>query len=105
MEASEEQLKHCEALPNITFRQGCAESTGLPSHSVDLVTVATALRWYAHAELARFPLGITHDTCPARKKLKTIVRALMRWPTCLERGCPSSCIPRVVCGMRTLGPE
>ena len=48
MDASEEQLKHCEAHPNITFRQGCAESTGMPSHSVDLVTVATALHWCAH---------------------------------------------------------
>jgi len=47
VDANAEQLKQCKPHPNITFKRGCAEDTGLPSSSVDLVTVATALHWYA----------------------------------------------------------
>jgi ubiquinone/menaquinone biosynthesis C-methylase UbiE len=45
VDGSEEQIKHCTPQPNITYRTGLAESTGLPDSSVDLVTVATALHW------------------------------------------------------------
>ena len=47
VDANEEQLKQCKPHPSIQYRTGPAESTGVPSSSVDLVTVATALHWYA----------------------------------------------------------
>jgi ubiquinone/menaquinone biosynthesis C-methylase UbiE len=46
MDASEEQMKQCKPHPRITFRKGCAEDTGLPDDSIDLLTAATALHWY-----------------------------------------------------------
>ena len=60
MDANEEQLKQCKPQPNITFQKGCAEKIDLPSSSLDLVTVATALHWCAHATLG---LTLTHSAC------------------------------------------
>ena len=60
VDANEEQLKQCKPQPNITFQKGCAEKIDLPSSSLDLVTVATALHWCAHATLW---LTLTHSAC------------------------------------------
>ena len=56
--ANEEQLKQCKPHPNITFEKGCAEKIGLPSSSLDLVTVATALHWCVHMQP-----GASDDFC------------------------------------------
>ena len=53
VDANEEQLKQCKPHPNIQYRVGPAESTGVPSSSVDMVTVATALHWYARVQRAQ----------------------------------------------------
>jgi SAM-dependent methyltransferase len=45
-DASAEQLAHAEPHPNVEYRQAPAESSGLADHSVDLVTVATAVHWF-----------------------------------------------------------
>ena len=44
---SAEQLKQATAVHNVHYEQGQAEHTGLPEASADLITVATALHWYA----------------------------------------------------------
>jgi SAM-dependent methyltransferase len=45
-DGSEAQLAHAEPHPRIEYRQALAESSGLESGSVDLVTVATAVHWF-----------------------------------------------------------
>ncbi|CAK0786550.1 hypothetical protein CVIRNUC_009763 [Coccomyxa viridis] len=52
VDANEEQLKQCKPHPNIQYHAGPAESTGVPSSSINLVTVATALHWYARVQRA-----------------------------------------------------
>ena len=44
-DASPEQIDRSEGPPNVEFRVAAAESSGLPAHSTDLVTVAQALHW------------------------------------------------------------
>jgi len=41
-----EQLKHAPHLPNVTFKLGAAEETGLENHTADVVAVAAGLHWY-----------------------------------------------------------
>src|SRR3954468_13493425 len=45
-DASAEQRAPPEPHPNVEYRQAPAESSGLKSGSVDLVTVATAVHWF-----------------------------------------------------------
>lgn len=45
IDASAAQLQQAVVQPNITYRLGPAEDTGLPDQSVDLVTAATCLHW------------------------------------------------------------
>lgn len=45
MDPSEAQLAQAPRLPNLQYKCGPAESTGLPDHCADLVTVAQALHW------------------------------------------------------------
>jgi SAM-dependent methyltransferase len=45
-DASAAQLAHAVAHPRVEYRVAHAESSGLPSGSVDLVTVAQALHWF-----------------------------------------------------------
>eukprot|EP00884_Botryococcus_braunii_P010247 jgi/Botrbrau1/19223/Bobra.0077s0123.1 len=45
MDASEAQISQALKLPNIEYRCGPAEETGLPDHCADLLTVAQALHW------------------------------------------------------------
>jgi ubiquinone/menaquinone biosynthesis C-methylase UbiE len=45
-DGSEAQLAHAEPHPRVEYRRALAESSGLESGSVDLVTVATAVHWF-----------------------------------------------------------
>jgi SAM-dependent methyltransferase len=50
-DASEQQLTHAKAHPNVRYRCARAEASGLPDASVDMVTAAAALHWF---DLDRF---------------------------------------------------
>jgi ubiquinone/menaquinone biosynthesis C-methylase UbiE len=56
-DASKEQIASANAQPNIEYRVAPAEQSGLPDHSVALVTVAQAFHWFDftrfHAEVKR----------------------------------------------------
>jgi SAM-dependent methyltransferase len=43
---SDGQIQHATPRPNIEYRVAPAESSGLPSHSVNVVTAAQALHWF-----------------------------------------------------------
>jgi SAM-dependent methyltransferase len=45
-DASEEQIAHAHAHPNVIYRQAPAHASGLAPGSADLVTVATAVHWF-----------------------------------------------------------
>ena len=45
-DASSEQIAHAAPHPGVSYRVAPANSSGLPSHSADLVTVAQALHWF-----------------------------------------------------------
>jgi SAM-dependent methyltransferase len=45
-DASQQQVAAAPAHPNVVYRVAAAEGSGLPSASVDLVTVAQALHWF-----------------------------------------------------------
>lgn len=45
-DASASQLEHAMAHPKVEYRQAPAEQSGLADHSVDLVSVATAVHWF-----------------------------------------------------------
>ncbi len=63
-DASAEQLSHAPPAAGVEFRIARAESSGLPDHSVDVVTVATAVHWfhfeafYAEARRVLVPGGL-----------------------------------------------
>jgi ubiquinone/menaquinone biosynthesis C-methylase UbiE len=46
-DASAEQLARAEPHPKIDYRLAAAEDSGLPDHSVSLVTVAQAVHWFS----------------------------------------------------------
>ncbi len=56
-DASAEQIRHASPHPAIDYRVAPAEASGLPDHSVDLVSVAQAAHWFDlprfYAEVAR----------------------------------------------------
>ena len=54
-DASASQVKNAEIVRGVTYRVDPAESTGLESQSVDLVTVAQALHWF---DLPAFALEV-----------------------------------------------
>jgi SAM-dependent methyltransferase len=68
-DASEAQLAHAERAANVTYRRALAHESGLPDHSVDLVTVAQALHWldrpafYAEARRVLAPRGLVAVWC------------------------------------------
>lgn len=45
-DASEAQLAHAPARPNVTYRVARAEASGIAAASVDLITVAQAVHWF-----------------------------------------------------------
>ncbi len=50
-DASPEQIRAAETIPNVHYRVAPAEQSGLPDQSVHLITVAQALHWF---DLPRF---------------------------------------------------
>jgi len=46
-DASAEQIANAEPVPNVEFRVATAEASGLEPRSVDAVTIAQALHWFA----------------------------------------------------------
>lgn len=50
-DASREQIGSAQALPRVEYREAPAESSGIESASVDLLTVAQALHWF---DIGRF---------------------------------------------------
>ncbi len=63
------QLASAPSLPNVEYRVTPAEASGLPDHSVDLVTVAQALHWfdlpkfYAEVQRVLKPSGVVAVWC------------------------------------------
>ena len=63
-DASTDQLTHAVQHPKIFYENSAAEKSGLPNHSVDLITVATAIHWfqlnefYAEAKRVLKPNGV-----------------------------------------------
>jgi ubiquinone/menaquinone biosynthesis C-methylase UbiE len=45
-DASTEQIGHALSHPRVQYRVANAEASGLPDHSVDLISVAQALHWF-----------------------------------------------------------
>ena len=45
-DASSEQIAHAKAQPRVEYRNSPAESAGIESHSVNLVTAACAVHWF-----------------------------------------------------------
>lgn len=78
-DASAAQIEQAEAHPRVIYRTAPAEASGLPEHSVDLVTVAQAAHWldldrfYAEvrrvgrpgAAIALITYGVLHVEGPA----------------------------------------
>lgn len=60
-DASAEQIGHAQRHPAIDYRVAPAEASGLPGHSVDLVTVAQAAHWF---DLPRFYAEVTRVLKP-----------------------------------------
>lgn len=60
-DASEQQLSNATEHPRVTYGGAPAERSGLPDHSVDLVTVAQALHWF---DLDRFYAEVRRVTRP-----------------------------------------
>ncbi len=58
---SEAQLSHAMPHPRIDYRVALADSSGLPDHSADLVTVAQALHWF---DLERFYAEVNRVLVP-----------------------------------------
>lgn len=52
-DASAAQLEQAELHPRVAYRNAPAESSGEVDASIDLVTVATALHWFALDEFYR----------------------------------------------------
>jgi SAM-dependent methyltransferase len=60
-DASTEQIARAEPTGGVEYRIATAEASGLPEHSVDLVTVAQALHWF---DLSRFYAEVHRVTVP-----------------------------------------
>lgn len=63
-DASKEQIASAKPNPKVEFRVALAEQSGLPDHSVELITVAQAIHWfdfdrfYAEAKRVLKPNGV-----------------------------------------------
>ncbi len=98
-DASDEQIASAEPHPKIAFRVAAAESSGIESDSVDLITVAQALHWF---DIERFfdeacrvlkPGGVlavwSYERCRVNRKCDEVIEKIFAevdsyWPP--ERG-------------------
>ncbi|MBW4654740.1 MAG: class I SAM-dependent methyltransferase [Kaiparowitsia implicata GSE-PSE-MK54-09C] len=110
-DASAEQIANAFAHDRIIYSVGLAEASGLPTHSVEAVTVGSALHWLDpepfHAEVYRVvkPGGAIAAWCIERPTLPqaspSLQAALTRFYTTLEPSIPPE-IAWVKTGYRTL---
>lgn len=83
-DASAGQIAHAVKVPNVEYRVASAESSGLSTQSVDLVTVAQALHWldpetfYAEARRVTVPGGVIAAWCYGPCHAGEDVEALLR---------------------------
>jgi SAM-dependent methyltransferase len=83
-DGSVEQIAHATPVGNVEYRVAPAESSGLEAKSVDLVTVAQALHWFAHdgffAEVRRVTVAggavaaWSYGSCHAGADIETWLR-------------------------------
>ena len=83
-DGSPDQIANAVPSANVEYRVASAESSGLAAQSIDLVTVAQALHWFAHdgffAEVRRVtgPNGVvaawSYGSCHAGADVETILR-------------------------------
>jgi SAM-dependent methyltransferase len=82
-DASADQIANAVAAPNVEYRVAPAEASGLPDHSVDVVTVAQALHWLDHdrfyTEVRRVtvPGGVVAAWCYGACRVTPEIDALM----------------------------
>lgn len=60
-DASAAQLAAATLSPQVEYRLATAENSGLPSHSVDLITVAQAIHWFDIATFYREVERVAYD--------------------------------------------
>jgi len=106
-DGSAQQVAKAEGQENITFRVATAEESGLETSSVDLVTVAQALHWFAHddffqeARRVLKPGGIlavwTYNLLTIDQDIDRIVRQLY-WKTIGEYWPPERALVDENCG-------
>jgi SAM-dependent methyltransferase len=83
-DASAEQIREATGPKNVEFRIAPADASGLAAHSVDLVTIAQALHWFAHeaffAEVRRVTVqgGVvaawSYGSCSAGEDIEGLLR-------------------------------
>ncbi len=84
-DGSEQQIKNAQKRDNIEYRVSTAEESGLPDHSVDLITVATAAHWFNHdafykeAKRVAMPNGLLAIWTYSEAKINPAIDELMEW--------------------------
>ncbi len=84
-DGSAQQIEKAMKRENIDYRVATAEQSGLPDHSADLITVATAAHWFEHdkfyAEAKRVakPNGILAVWAYSEASISPEIDALMEW--------------------------
>lgn len=84
-DGSDKQIANAIATPNVVYRVGTAEESGLEDSSVDLITVATAAHWfkhdafYAEAERVAKPNGVLAVWTYSEAGINAEIDTLMEW--------------------------
>ena len=84
-DGSQQQIQNAIARENIEYQVAVAEQSGLPSSSIDLITVATAAHWlnhdlfYAEAERVAKPNGILAVWTYSEARISKEIDELMEW--------------------------
>lgn len=60
-DGSEKQIQNAISANNIEYKVATAEESGLPDHSVDLITVATAAHWFDHDKFYKEARRVSKD--------------------------------------------
>ena len=84
-DGSQQQLEKAIAAPNVEYKVGVAEQSGLPDSSIDLITVATAAHWFNHdlfykeAQRVAKPNGILAVWTYGEATISPAIDELMEW--------------------------
>lgn len=84
-DGSQKQIDNAIAAPNVEYRVGVAEQSGLPDSSIDLITVATAAHWFNHplfyneAQRVAKPNGILALWAYGEATINPAIDELMEW--------------------------